>query len=397
MNDHLYRISALIIRRLEGEQLSEQEQQVLDEWLKASPQNPVFLSQLSDPLYVKEELEKMYSYNIEDGWQNLISKYDTEENVVAIQKYRNWKYWIAAAVVLFAIAGAALLFINFPARQKPIENQNTVITATDVAAPAITKATITLQDGTRIAVDSINIGNMAMQGKTIIQKTADGQIQYTADDKVISETQYNRLTNPRGSRVVQLTLSDGTKVWLNAESEIRYPVAFNENQREVEIEGEVYFEVAKDPAKPFIVQSNGTTVQVTGTHFNINAYKDEASLDVTLLEGSVKVSKANHSVNLTPGEQAKVSNDIQIHRQVNTEEVMAWKNGLFIFNGTDIYTTMRQLSRWYDVDVKFNENITERFYGDISREKNISGVLTMLETTGSVHFKTSGNMIEVYK
>ena len=397
MNDHLYRISALIIRRLEGEQLSEQEQQVLDEWLKASPQNPVFLSQLSDPLYVKEELEKMYSYNIEDGWQNLISKYDTEENVVAIQKYRNWKYWIAAAVVLFAIAGAALLFINFPARQKPIENQNTVITATDVAAPAITKATITLQDGTRIAVDSINIGNMAMQGKTIIQKTADGQIQYTADDKVISETQYNRLTNPRGSRVVQLTLSDGTKVWLNAESEIRYPVAFNENQREVEIEGEVYFEVAKDPAKPFIVQSNGTTVQVTGTHFNINAYKDEASLDVTLLEGSVKVSKANHSVNLTPVEQAKVSNDIQIHRQVNTEEVMAWKNGLFIFNGTDIYTTMRQLSRWYDVDVKFNENITERFYGDISREKNISGVLTMLETTGSVHFKTSGNMIEVYK
>ena len=397
MNDHLYRISALIIRRLEGEQLSEQEQQVLDEWLKASPQNPVFLSQLSDPLYVKEELEKMYSYNIEDGWQNLISKYDTEENVVAIQKYRNWKYWIAAAVVLFAIAGAALLFINFPARQKPIENQNTVITATDVAAPAITKATITLQDGTRIAVDSINIGNMAMQGKTIIQKTADGQIQYTADDKVISETQYNRLTNPRGSRVVQLTLSDGTKVWLNAESEIRYPVAFNENQREVEIEGEVYFEVAKDPAKPFIVQSNGTTVQVTGTHFNINAYKDEASLDVTLLEGAVKVSKANHSVNLTPGEQAKVSNDIQIHRQVNTEEVMAWKNGLFIFNGTDIYTTMRQLSRWYDVDVKFNENITERFYGDISREKNISGVLTMLETTGSVHFKTSGNMIEVYK
>lgn len=397
MNDHLYRISALIIRRLEGEQLSEQEQQVLDEWLKASPQNPVFLSQLSDPLYVKEELEKMYSYNIEDGWQKLMSKYDTEENVVAIQKYRNWKYWIAAAVVLFAIAGAALLFINFPARQKPIENQNTVITATDVAAPAITKATITLQDGTRIAVDSINIGNMAMQGKTIIQKTADGQIQYTADDKVISETQYNRLTNPRGSRVIQLTLSDGTKVWLNAESEIRYPVAFNENQREVEIEGEVYFEVAKDPAKPFIVQSNGTTVQVTGTHFNINAYKDEASLDVTLLEGAVKVSKANHSVNLTPGEQAKVSNDIQIHRQVNTEEVMAWKNGLFIFNGTDIYTTMRQLSRWYDVDVKFNENITERFYGDISREKNISGVLTMLETTGSVHFKTSGNMIEVYK
>ena len=145
------------------------------------------------------------------------------------------------------------------------------------------------------------------------------------------------------------------------------------------------------------MQSNGTTIQVTGTHFNINAYKDEASLDVTLLEGGVKVSNATHTVNLSPGEQAKVGNDIRIDRQVNTEEVMAWKNGLFMFNGTDIYTAMRQLSRWYDVSVKFNENITERFYGDISREKNISSVLNMLETTGSIHFRTTGSTIEVNK
>lgn len=397
MNDHLNKISALIIRCLEGEQLSIQEQQVLDEWLKSSPQNQELFSKLNDPLYVKEELEKMYNYNTEESWQKMMAKNDAGENIVAIQKLRSWKYWITAAAILFAIAGAALLFVYTPVMQKQVADHTIVNPRADIAAPPISKATITLQDGTRIAIDSTDIGNMAIQGKTKIRKTGDGQIQYSAEDEVVAEKQFNTLTNPRGSRVVQLTLSDGTKVWLNAESKIRYPVAFTGLKREVEIEGEVYFEVAKDPAKHFLVQSNGTTVQVTGTHFNINAYKDEASLDVTLLEGAVKVSKANHSINLTPGEQAKVSNDIQIHRQVNTEDVMAWKNGLFIFNGTDIYTTMRQLSRWYDVDVKFNENITERFYGDISREKNISGVLTMLETTGSVHFKTNGNMIEVYK
>lgn len=397
MNDHLNTISALIIRSLEGEQLSAEERQVLDAWLNASPQNRVLFSQLTDPVYVREELEKMYSYNMEDGWQKLQAKYTGAENLVAIQQPRRWKYWIAAAVILFAIAGAALFFVYIPRNQKQLADHTTVKPAADVAAPGISKATITLQDGTRIAVDSTAIGNMALQGKTIIRKTAEGQILYAAGDKAGAETQFNTLTNPRGSRVVQLTLSDGTKLWLNAESEIRYPVAFTGKQREVSVEGEVYFEVAKDPAKHFIVTSNGVTVQVTGTHFNVNAYKDEASLKVTLLEGAVKVSKENNTVNLSPGEQAQVNNDIRIDRQADIEQVMAWKNGLFIFNGTDIYTTMRQLSRWYDVDVKFKENITERFYGDISRGKNISVVLGILETTGSVHFKTTGNMIEVSK
>lgn len=397
MNDHFNRISAIIIRQLEGEQLSTQEQYILDEWLRASPQNRELLSQLRDPQYVKEELGKMYGYNLDEGWQRLKIKFDANKNTAVIQKYSKWKYWIAAAIILFALAGAALLFEYFPAKVIKIADQTNKKPATDIAAPAISKATITLHDGTRIAIDSTNTGNLAKQGKTIIQKTADGQIQYTADEKLNAETQFNTLTNPRGSRVVQLTLSDGTKVWLNAESEIRYPVTFTQQERKVEIEGEVYFEVAKDTTKHFIVQSNGTTIQVTGTHFNINAYKDEASLDVTLLEGGVKVSNATHTVNLSPGEQAKVGNDIRIDRQVNTEEVMAWKNGLFMFNGTDIYTAMRQLSRWYDVSVKFNENITERFYGDISREKNISSVLNMLETTGSIHFRTTGSTIEVNK
>jgi hypothetical protein len=303
---------------------------------------------------------------------------------------------VAAAVTLVAVAGAALFFINFSGKGAEAVHIP-VIAATDIPAPAISKATITLQNGKRIPVDGLIIGRTALQGETSVQKTADGQIVYMGDDERMPEVHFNTLTNPRGSKVMQLTLSDGTKVWLNAESEIRYPVAFTAGQREVEMKGEAYFEVAKDVQKPFIVQSNSITVQVTGTHFNVNAYTDDPTLRITLLEGGVKVSKENNTVLLKPGEQAEVGGNIHINANADIDQVMAWKNGIFSFNGTDIYTAMRQISRWYDVDIRFNDAIKENFYGDIPRDSNISGVLNMLETTGSVHFKTIGNMIEVYK
>jgi len=396
MDNLLSKVSALIIKHLEGARLTQAEQQELDAWLQASLQNQALFSKLTDTGYVRQELEKMYGYDAEAGWEKIRSADGIQADAIPIQRSSRWQYWVAAAVTLVAVAGAALFFINFSG--KGAEAAHTpVIAATDIPAPAISKATITLQNGKRIPVDSLIIGRTALQGETSVQKTADGQIVYMGDDERMSEVHFNTLTNPRGSKVMQLTLSDGTKVWLNAESEIRYPVAFTAGQRKVEMKGEAYFEVAKDVQKPFIVQSDGATVQVTGTHFNVNAYTDEPALLITLLEGGVKVSKENNTVLLKPGGQAEVGGNIHINANADIDQVMAWKNGIFSFNGTDIYTAMRQISRWYDVDIRFNDAIKENFYGDIPRDSNISGVLNMLETTGSVHFKTIGNMIEVYK
>lgn len=397
MNDQLSKISAIIIKHLEGNSLTEHEQQEMNTWLEASPRNKALFSRLTNPDYVREELQKMYGYDAESGWQKIQSSYAAQEDIISMRHSSRWKYRVAAAVIFLALAGASFLFINFPNTKNKVVHIAPVSTEPDIPAPAISKATITLQNGKRIAVDSLTVGSTALQENTAIQKTADGQIVYTGDNAAITETLYNTLTNPRGSKVVQLTLNDGTKVWLNTESEIRYPVAFTGTTREVDIKGEAYFEVAKDVSKPFMVKSNGTTVQVTGTHFNINAYTNEASLNISLLEGGVKISKGSHTVTLSPGQQAQVSDNIKMDMHPDMEQVMAWKNGSFSFKGEDIYTTMRQLSRWYDVDVYFKEQIAEKFYGDISRDKNISSVLKMLETTGSVHFKTTGNMIEVYK
>lgn len=396
MDNLLNQISALIIKHLEGTRLTQAEQQELDAWLQASPQNQALFSKLNDAGYVRQELEKMYGYDAEAGWERIRSAYEEQTDTIPMQRSSRWKYWVAAAAMLVAIAGAALLFNHFSGKDTEAVHAQ-AITATDIPAPAISKATITLQNGKRIPVDSLIIGATALQGETSVQKTADGQIVYVGDDEPMPETHFNTLTNPRGSKVIQLTLSDGTRVWLNAESEIRYPVVFTAGQREVEMKGEAYFEVAKDAEKPFIVQSNGAAVQVTGTHFNVNAYTDEPALNVTLLEGGVKVSKENNTVLLKPGEQAQVAGNISVNAHPDVEQVMAWKNGIFSFNGTDIYTAMRQISRWYDVDIRFNDDIKESLYGDIPRDSNISGVLNMLETTGSVRFKTIGNMIEVYK
>ena len=237
---------------------------------------------------------------------------------------------------------------------------------------------------------------LAMQGAVKVMKLPDGQIAYHGTGK---DVQYNTLNNPRGSRVVGLTLADGSKVWLNAASSLRYPTAFTGKERKVEITGEAYFEVAHNPAMPFVVSKGGTTVRVLGTHFNINAYDDERSLNVTLLEGRVSVGSiagAPPQV-IIPGQQAQVgkSGDIELVNSVDLDEVMAWKNDLFSFKGAGIEGIMRQVSRWYDVDVVFEKQVTEKFYAEVSKATNVSTLLKMLEATKAVQFSIEGKTIRV--
>lgn len=308
-------------------------------------------------------------------------------------KKPGWQRWLAAASII-VIAGLSTYFLLFHKKEAPGEVAQTAA-SNDITPPATNKAVITLADGSELYLDSTGSGQLAMQDNIKLVKLANGQIVYrTAGGKTKSEHQYNILSNPRGSKVVEMELADGSHVWLNAGSSIRYPVAFTGNARKISITGEAYFEVAHNAAMPFKVISGTTEVTVLGTHFNVNAYTDEANTKVTLLEGSVKVNSPGTAKVLRPGEQAQITDKIVVASNADLEEVMAWRTGKFIFGAkADIETIMRQVSRWYDVDIAYQGKITSHFGGTISRQVNISEVLKILEATGNVKCSVQGKKV----
>lgn len=281
---------------------------------------------------------------------------------------------VTAASVLFVIFLGTYFYVTKPS-SKTLVNQS--IVKKDVIAPSSSKATITLANGQIVELDAINSGTLvASQGAVNVMKTEDGQIVYRGTSK---EMAYNTLYNPRGSKVISLRLNDGTIVWLNSQSSIRYPVAFVGDERQVEITGEAYFEVAKNLSKKFIVASNGLNIEVLGTHFNVNSYNENKNIKVTLLEGSVKIIKGGGACILKPGQQAQVANEIQVLNGANIESVMAWKNGFFSFSGTSVEELMNILGRWYNVEIVFNKSIPNRqFGGQIATTANLSQVVKVL-------------------
>jgi len=265
-------------------------------------------------------------------------------------------------------------------------------------APGGNKAILTLSTGKQIVLTGARNGKLAQQGDADITKTADGQIVYgKGDESAAAEVSYNTTSTPRGGQF-QVVLADGTKVWLNAASSITYPTVFTGTDREVEITGEVYFEVAHNAAKPFRVKSNGQIVEVLGTHFNINAYKDEPVITTTLFEGSVKINKGTASALLKPGQQSLVTENnhaIKITDNVDLDQALAWKNGKFYFTNTDIEEVMRQVARWYDVDIEYEGKVPNiRLSGSCYRNLTASKALAILEYTG-INFKIEGRKIIV--
>ncbi len=305
----------------------------------------------------------------------------------------------AAAILLLLVGGAVYYFfgpergIKSPVTMQDAEN---VPGPYDVPAPSLVQAMITLADGTRVILDSMPDGSVTTQGDVRLTKLNDGQIIYKGQSAAY---EYNTLTNPRGSKVIQVTLSDGSRVWLNSESSIRYPVAFPPTGRVVEVTGETYFEVVSDNAHPFRVKKGNVEVTVTGTHFNVNAYEEEEKIKVTLLEGSVQVSAADAAeIRLSPGEQSEIgrSGGISLVKDVDIAGVMAWKNGRFDFGGkADIGTVMRQIARWYNLELEYRGDISQHFGGSISREVGLLQVLRILEATGSVRFEIENRKVTV--
>lgn len=323
-----------------------------------------------------------------------------EPTVLQLTSRRSpWRMAAAAAGIIMVLGVGYFIFSG--RNNKAHTASNKQLPATDVMAPQTSRAMITLADGSKVYLDSINSGQLALENNTKLVKLATGEIVYQSENgKAIQEIRYNTLVNPKGSQVATITLSDGSRAWLNAGSSLTYPVAFVDKERKVIVSGEVYFEVAsavsEGKKRPFLVQANDITTEVLGTHFNVNSYNDEPDVKVTLLEGSVRIGKKKESKLLKPGEQAQVASAIKIVNDVDLDEVMAWKNGRFQFAGNSVEEVMRQLGRWYDVEIIYEGKPAEQhFRGGIPRDVEVSKVFKMLETTGVIHFRIEGKRIIV--
>jgi transmembrane sensor len=395
-----HKISELIIKHLRGE-LQGAERTELDTWLASSPENRALYEELTTEETLAKEVKDING--IRARILNSIYKQAPELSPVIPMYRRKVFKWIAAASVIL-VMGYGLWVMS--GKKSTVDSTQTTAATNDVQAPKETRAVITLANEQKVYLDNASNGTIAQENNVSVVKKNNGEIVYNSTVQPLNNsTQYNTLFNPRGSKVISLTLSDGTKVWLNSGSSLRYPASFASSavNREVEITGEAYFEVAHIASKPFHVKKGETDVTVLGTHFNVNAYDDEDALRVTLLEGSVKVSRlsTHDSRIIKPGQQAvfnTTSHSLLTTSSVDLDEVMAWKNGIFQFGEkVDIGTIMRQISRWYDVDVEYKGEVTQHFGGAISREVSIAQVLKVMEATGGVKFKVDGKKVIVMK
>ncbi|QNK63455.1 FecR domain-containing protein [Pedobacter sp. PAMC26386] len=300
---------------------------------------------------------------------------------------RKWLY--TAAAILTGILSIVIFYQTKPVTQ--IYTRNNKVYSHDIG-PGGNAARLTLSNGSTIILNEAKVGNLVQQSGIAIIKQNNGLLSYQKrGENDQTRLGVNILTTPKGGQY-QLLLADGTKVYMNASSSLNFPVQFTGKNRTVTLKGEAYFEVAKNKDKPFIVHTEKGNIEVLGTHFNVASYTNEPKMITTLLEGSVKVSSQHHSSIITPGQQARVNQQIEISK-VDVAEAIAWKNNLFIFDQSSIKEVMRQLERWYDVEITFEGNIpTGSFTGEISRNVKLSEVLKVLQFS-DVNFKIDGKKV----
>ncbi|MEO6520121.1 MAG: FecR domain-containing protein [Mucilaginibacter sp.] len=397
-NYEAYEYAVLILKQLKGE-LSVTEEIKLNAWLKESPENMHLLEKLQDERLVQTDLDFFSAIDQKDAWQNIVLR--GQKTSFANQVYLLIQKWKYAAVLLMALAAGGVWY-----KLKPITvlNPQTAVTKksrfkNDVP-PGSEKAKLILADGSVMNVNGQSSGMVKTYGNLKII-SEHGLLTYksVAGIQQVSNHQFNTITTPKGGKY-KVELPDGSLVWLNSESSLKFPVAFSKHERRVYLTGEGYFEVAKDKHKPFKVFANNSIVQVLGTHFNVEAYKNEGAEKTTLLEGSVKIFNKQHSKLIVPGQQASImanSKNIRINT-IDVKEIVAWKDDLFVFDSEGIESVMREVARWYNVDVEYKDPIPQiHFSGSISRSNNISQILNMLELTGGVHFSIDGRKVTVTK
>ncbi|MCE7063394.1 FecR family protein [Dyadobacter sp. CY343] len=406
----------LIFKYLNGH-ITAQEQEELDHWITLSESNKALFARLTDRSALQSEVNAFPTADKAKAWEriSLETGFDKPEKSKLISGL--FLRYVAAAVFVL-VSGISMYLMLMR-----IDDKDTVAIqqAADVA-PGKNKAVLTLADGSEILLDEVSEGEIAMQDNLLITKTDDGQLVYTTGKNMrkndARHQTYNVVSTPKGGQF-KVVLPDGSKVWLNAASSLKYPTKFG-SERTVELVGEAYFEVTKSGAYQqsgkrngsFVVLSAGQAVEVLGTRFNVNSYSDEKRITTTLLEGKVKIisnpknSKNSHAaklperaVMLKPGQQAQLSIDrgdeIEVTNKVDLDQVIAWKNGQFIFKNASLAEIMRQVSRWYDVEVVFEGKTPENKYrGQIARDAPIAQILQILQVSG-VNFKIEGRRIIV--
>ncbi|MFX1706913.1 DUF4974 domain-containing protein [Chitinophaga sp. CC14] len=302
--------------------------------------------------------------------------------------YRS-RYWAAASVAVLFVVGV-YSWLNHRAKSKSaIANEQMA-----AVKPGKNGAILKLADNSQILLDTMKNGVVWLQGG-ITAKIADGSLIYDESNSAVA---YNVLYTPKG-RQFHVVLPDGTGVWLNSSSSIRYPTAFTGGKREVEVTGEAYFEVAKSAQQSFAVTVNHqASVQVLGTSFNVSAYEDEPEMVTTLFEGKIRVRREQSSVSVLPGQQASIGKDqsiIRINENPDLDKTIAWKNGVFNFNDASLHQIMRQLERWYDIEVVYERQGPEIYFlGEISRGASLKDVLMYLQTTG-VRYRMEGRTLTI--
>ena len=358
-----------------------------------------FLCLLQNP-----EEEKILADLLDNTWETM---FEIPTAPVMPLYRRKWYQASAAAAIFFAAIAGSYFLITNPAN-KNVSTFSSQHMANQKVESEGKNVILTLGDGSQIILDDAKNGTLAQQSNAQIIKLDNNQLTYTSTTSSVGEALYNTISTPNGVQY-KLMLEDGSTVWLNALSTLHFPASFTGGERVVELEGEGYFEIAKNSKRPFIVnikkafqKDSDLKVKVLGTHFNINAYPNEPIIKTTLMEGSIEILKGMTIKRMIPGQQAiiikqKGEPDLKLVN-ADLEDAAAWKDGRFIFHGNNIQSVMRELSRWYNVTIKYEGEISnEQFVGKISRSRyeKIGQILTILERTKVVHFQVDGNNITV--
>jgi ferric-dicitrate binding protein FerR (iron transport regulator) len=381
---------ALLIQKELRQELNADERLELDRLRAEDPAQDALFRDLTDSRTLESGIREIQQVDVEKGWARLQAAMAAAEPMNVRRKLRFHWSWAAALIGTAALTG--LLWQQWSTEAEPVIQMNT---AAEISIkPGTDRAYLTLGDGTEVMLDSTGDGMLAVQGAAAVVKEGRG-ISYKEDGKT-AESVINTIRTPRGGQY-QLTLSDGSVVWLNAASSLRFPANFTGNQRTVQLTGEAYFEVKPDAGRPFTVEVGDLRVAVTGTRFNVNAYPDENGILTTLAEGSVNVASNGVSKTLKAGQEILSEPDgkLQSVKTADLEAALGWKEGQFVFNGADVPSIMRQISRWYDVDVTYSGTARkETFTGMVSRKSDISRVLRIMEA-GGIRFKIDKNRIVV--